>query len=185
MAPKNKKKYLTKTALAKKLAEIEILILDVDGVLTDDSLYIGPDGFEIKRFNIGDGLNMVLAMRAGLEIVIMSNRHSKATTSRMTDLGVKHVIQGHGNKAQMVRQYFKKNRIPIDFARCAFIGNDIMDLPLMQEAGIKICVRDAYPQLKAVVDYITEKKGGQGAVREIIDLYFKGRRLYPSELLRR
>ena len=178
-----KKKYLTKAALARKLAGIEALILDVDGVLTDDSLYVGPDGFELKRFNIGDGLNMVLARRAGLEIIIMSNRPSAATTSRMKDLRIKHVIQGYGNKARLVREYFDKNKIRIDFSRCAFMGNDIMDLPLMQEVGIKICVKDAYPQLKVIVDYVTDKKGGYGAIREIIDLYFKGRRLYPADLL--
>jgi 3-deoxy-D-manno-octulosonate 8-phosphate phosphatase (KDO 8-P phosphatase) len=126
---------------------------------------------------------MVLAMRAGLEIIIMSNRPSTATSSRMKDLGIKHVIQGHGNKARLVREYLEQNKLELDFAECAFIGNDIMDLPLMQEVGVKICVQDAYPQLKAIVDYVTDKKGGYGAIREIIDLYFKGRRLYPADLL--
>ena len=88
-----KKTYWTKSKLAKKLAGIKALILDVDGVLTDDHIYAGPDGFELKRFHIGDGLNMVLSMRAGLEIIIMSNRPSEATTTRMKDLRIKHVIQ--------------------------------------------------------------------------------------------
>ena len=104
------KKYLTKATLAKRLAGIKALILDVDGVLTDDHIYIGPDGFEIKKFHIGDGLNMVLSMRAGLEIIIMSNRPSPATTSRMKDLGITHVIQRHGDKGDLVVEYFKEKK---------------------------------------------------------------------------
>jgi 3-deoxy-D-manno-octulosonate 8-phosphate phosphatase (KDO 8-P phosphatase) len=183
MPSRKKKKYLTKTALAKKLAGIRALILDVDGVLTDDRLYFGPDGFELKQFHIGDGLDMVLALRAGLEIIVVSNRPSEATASRMKDLGVRHVIQEHANKAELVCQYLEKQKIDIDLSECAFVGNDIMDIPMMQDVGVKICVNDAYPQLKAVVDYVTDKKGGHGAVREIIDLYFRGRRLFPGDFL--
>lgn len=178
-----KKKYLTKPQLAKRLAKINALILDVDGVLTDDSLYIGPDGFEIKRFHIGDGLSIVLSMKTGLEIIIMSNRHSPATTTRMKDLRVTHVIQERGDKARLVREYVKKHKLGIDLTETAFIGNDIMDVPLMNEVGLKIAVNDAYPELKAVVDYVTTKKGGQGAVREVLDLYLKGKGIAPSELL--
>lgn len=185
MTAGKKKTYLTKTRLAKKMAGIKAIILDVDGVLTDDHLYIGPDGFELKQFHIGDGLNMALVMRAGLEVIIMSNRPSAATTSRMKDLGVKHVIQNRGNKARLVKEYFKRHGIKISLSETAFIGNDILDIPLMREAGVKICVRDACPQLKEIVDYITDKKGGHGAVREALDLYFKGRRLYPADFLRK
>lgn len=178
-----KKKYLTRTMMVKKLAGIKALILDVDGVLTDDHIYIGPDGFEIKKFHIGDGLNIVLSMRTGLEIVIMSNRPSPATTTRMKDLGVKHVIQKHGDKGRLVKEYFKRKKLKINMAQTAFIGNDIMDIPLMHHVGLKIAVNDAYPELKAIVDFVTVKKGGQGAVREVLDLYFKGRRLNPADLL--
>ncbi len=185
MAVRRKKKHLTKTSLTRRLAGIRALILDVDGVLTDDHLYIGPDGLELKQFHIGDGLNLVLARRSGLEIIIMSNRPSAATTSRMKDLKIKHVIQDRGDKAQLVKDYLQKNKIDVGLSECAFIGNDILDIPLMQQVGLKICVADAYPQLKAVADYVTDKKGGQGAVREVLDLYFKGRRLYPADFLRR
>lgn len=178
-----KKKYLTKAAMSRKLAGIKALILDVDGVLTDDHIYIGPDGFEIKKFHIGDGLNIVLSMRSGLEIVIMSNRPSPATTSRMKDLGVKHVIQKHGDKGRLVTEYLRRKKLAIDLSEAAFVGNDIMDIPLMEKVGLKIAVKDAYPELKAVVDYISDKKGGEGAVREVIDLYFKGRRLKTADFL--
>jgi 3-deoxy-D-manno-octulosonate 8-phosphate phosphatase (KDO 8-P phosphatase) len=178
-----KKKYLTKAQLAKRLAAIEALILDVDGVLTDDSLYMGPDGFEMKRFNIGDGLNMVLAMRAGLEVIIVSNRHSEATASRMRDLKIKHVVQDHGNKHRLLTEYMEKSGLNIDLAKAAFIGNDIMDIPLMKQVGLKIAVADSYPDLIDMVDYVSSKKGGRGAVREVIDLYFKGRGLNPADFV--
>lgn len=179
------KKYLTETALAKRLAAVKALVLDVDGVLTDDHLYVGSDGFELKRFHIGDGLAMVLAMRAGLEIIIMSNRHSPATTTRMKDLQVKHVIQERGDKARLVADYVAANGLGLTMAETAFIGNDIMDIPLMREVGVKICVGDAYDELKGMVDFVTAKKGGDGAVREVLELYFKGRRLQPADFLKR
>lgn len=178
-----KKTYLGKAALTKKLSGMKAIILDVDGVLTDDSLYIGPDGFELKRFHIGDGLSMVLAMRAGLEVMIMSNRPSPATTTRMKDLGIKHVIQARGDKARLVKEYIRENRLGIDLSETVYIGNDIMDISLAREAGIGIAVNDAYNDLLAVVDYVTAKPGGHGAVREILDLYFKGRGLNVAEFL--
>jgi len=179
----HKKKYLTKTQLTKKLASIKALILDVDGVLTDDRLYVGPSGFELKNFHIGDGLAIVLAMKSGLEIIIMSNRHSPATTTRMKDLGVKHVIQERGDKARLVREYLSKNKLDINLNKTAFIGNDIMDVPLAKEVGIGICVNDAYPELKEVADFVTTNKGGYGAVREILEFYFKGRGEKTSDYL--
>ena len=87
---------------------IKLLALDVDGVLTDDSIYFGPDGFELKCFNISDGLYMVLAMRAGLELAIVSGRHSVATDSRMKDLGVRHVLQDKKDKTEQIEPLLKK-----------------------------------------------------------------------------
>ncbi|MEZ5357391.1 MAG: HAD hydrolase family protein [Candidatus Zixiibacteriota bacterium] len=166
------KKRLTKKQLAAKLKKLKAIILDVDGVLTDDHLYIGPDGFEIKKFHIGDGLLIVLAMRQGLEVVIMSNRYSPATTTRMKDLGVKHVIQERGDKARIVSEYFAKNGMDIDLSETAFIGNDIMDVSLATKVGVGIAVKNAHKDLLSVADFVTSTKGGEGAVREILELYF-------------
>jgi 3-deoxy-D-manno-octulosonate 8-phosphate phosphatase (KDO 8-P phosphatase) len=167
------KKYLTKRQLMEKFKKIKAIILDVDGVLTDDHIYMGADGFELKKFHIGDGLSIVLAMRSSLEIMIMSNRPSAATTSRMKDLKVKHVIQAHGDKARIVGEYLKKKKLGFDLKQTVFIGNDIMDVTLAKAAGIGIAVSSAHGDLKSVADYITKNEGGQGAVREIIELYFK------------
>ncbi|MFH1700807.1 MAG: HAD hydrolase family protein [Candidatus Zixiibacteriota bacterium] len=175
------KKYLTTRQLTLRLKKIKAIILDVDGVLTDDHIYVGADGFELKKFHIGDGLSIVLAMRSGLEIIIMSNRPSPATTSRMKDLKVKHVIQSHGDKARIVGDYLKKKKLGFDLKQTVFIGNDIMDMTLVRAAGIGIAVASAHDDLKSVADYITKYDGGQGAVREIIELYFKAIGKKPIE----
>lgn len=171
-SPQSKK--LTKLATIKKLAGIKALILDVDGVLTDDFLYFGSGGFELKKFHIGDGLAIVLAMKFGLEVIIMSNRFSPATASRMKDLRVKHVIQERGNKAEIVRAYLKKKRMKIKYSECAFVGNDIMDITLVRAVAVGIAVGNAVPDLKKVADFVTKADGGNGAVREIVEMYFKG-----------
>ena len=178
-----KRKQLTPDALAKKLAGIKALVLDVDGVLTDDHLYVGPDGFEIKKFHIGDGLSIVLSMKTGLEIIILSNRFSPATETRMKDLRIKHVIQQRGIKVDILDRYLKDQKLGFSMPEIAYIGNDIMDIGLAQKAGIGICVSDAYAELKEVVDYVTTHAGGHGAVREIVELYFKGKGLKQIELL--
>jgi 3-deoxy-D-manno-octulosonate 8-phosphate phosphatase (KDO 8-P phosphatase) len=172
---------LSARQLARRLGDVKVLALDVDGVLTDDHLYFGADGFEMKQFHIGDGLYIVLAMRAGLEVIIISARHSEATTSRMSDLGVTHVIQQKGNKLHILRDYLKP--LGYELSEVAFVGNDILDIPLMREVGVKVAVADAYPELKEIVDYVTTKKGGSGAVREVIDLFFKGKNLDPLAYL--
>ncbi len=174
-------KRFTSRQLLGKLKKLRALILDVDGVLTDDHLYIGPDGFEIKKFHIGDGLMIVLGMRHGLEIVIMSNRYSPATTTRMNDLGVKHVIQERGDKAKIVQNYFDDHGMDIDLAETAFIGNDIMDVSLAQKVGIGIAVHNAHKDLLDVADFVTKADGGTGAVREILELYFKAIGIKPID----
>lgn len=178
-----KRKYLTRDSLIKKLAGIKALVLDVDGVLTDDHLYVGPDGFEIKKFHIGDGLSIVLSLKIGLEIIILSNRFSPATETRMKDLRIKHVIQQRGDKTKILDQYLKDQNLDLSMSEIAYIGNDIMDISLAQKVGIGICVNDAYPELKEAADYMTTHTGGNGAVREIIELYFEGKGLKQIDIL--
>jgi 3-deoxy-D-manno-octulosonate 8-phosphate phosphatase (KDO 8-P phosphatase) len=156
--------------LKKRLREIKLLALDVDGVLTDDSIYFGPDGFEMKRFHISDGLFMALAMRAGLEVAIVSRRPSPATDSRMRDLGVKHVLQDHTDKVKLIKPLLAK--LKLDFDDIAFIGNEIMDIGLAEKAGLGIAVSDSSPELIKAADFVTKKAGGQGAVREVLEYYF-------------
>ncbi len=172
----------TVTQLKKKLRQIKLLALDVDGVLTDDSIYFGADGFEIKKFNISDGFFIVLAMRAGLEIAIVSSRPSKATTTRMNDLGVKYVLQEAKDKVIVIKPLL--NQLNIDYKDIAFVGNEILDINLVQKAGIGIAVADSSSELIDAADFVTKKKGGLGAVREVLEYYFEAVEKDPKSYLR-
>lgn len=174
-------KKLTRAEFVNKLKYIKLVAIDVDGVLTDDSIYFGPDGFELKRFNISDGFYMVLALRHGLELAIVSGRYSAATESRMKDLGVKHVLQAKQDKVEMIRPLLKK--LKLDFAQVVFIGNELLDIKLAREAGLSVAVADSSPDLLDEVDYVTERKGGQGAVREVLDCYFEAVGVNPKDLV--
>jgi 3-deoxy-D-manno-octulosonate 8-phosphate phosphatase (KDO 8-P phosphatase) len=173
-------KKLLHQELIDRLKPIKLLALDVDGVLTDDSIYFGPDGFELKKFNISDGFFIVLAMRAGLEIAIVSGRYSAATETRMKDLGVKHVFQGRKYKSTMIEPLMKG--MDITYRQVAFVGNELLDIELAEKVGLSVAVADASPGLFDVVDYVTEKKGGEGAVREMLEHYFTAIELDPKSL---
>jgi len=175
------KKYLTFQELADRFVNIKLLALDVDGVLTDDHIYFGPNGFELKKFNISDGFFIALALRSGLEIAIVSGRPSEATTSRMKDLGIKHVLQDRVDKRKQIIPLLKK--LGIDHSQVAFVGNELLDIGLAREVRLSIAVADAAEELKQVVDYVTSAKGGCGAVREIIRAYFKGNNIDPNSFL--
>jgi 3-deoxy-D-manno-octulosonate 8-phosphate phosphatase (KDO 8-P phosphatase) len=174
----NRKKRLDKKELAEKFKGIKLLALDVDGVLTDDHIYFGPNGFEMKKFNISDGFFMALAMRVGLEIAVVSGRPSEATVTRMKDLGVKHILQKMQDKREQIRPLL--NKLGIAPSQVAFIGNEILDIGLAKEVGISIAVADAAEELIALVDYVTEARGGEGAVREVLKVYFEGNNIDPA-----
>lgn len=175
------KKYITFEKLATRFGNIKLLALDVDGVLTDDHIYFGPNGFELKKFNISDGFFIALAIRSGLEIAIVSGRPSEATTSRMKDLGIKYILQDRVDKRKQIIPLLKK--LGINHSQVAFVGNELLDIGLAQEVGLSIAVADAADELKQVVDYVTTAKGGYGAVREIIRAYFKGNNIDPNSFL--
>jgi len=172
---------LTREQFIQRLSGIKLLALDVDGVLTDDSLYFGSDGFELKRFNISDGFFMALSMRAGLELAVVSGRHSAATDARMQDLGVKHVLQGKKNKVMQIQPLLEE--LDLEFSDIAFVGNEILDIGLARRVGLSIAVADSARELIDVVDYVTEKNGGCGAVREVLEAYFAAIGRSPLDLI--
>jgi 3-deoxy-D-manno-octulosonate 8-phosphate phosphatase (KDO 8-P phosphatase) len=172
---------LSVTDLRNKLKKMKLLALDVDGVLTDDSIYFGPDNFELKKFDISDGLFMVLAMRAGLEIAIVSRRYSAATDSRMKDLGIKHVLQEHEDKVLMVKPLLEQ--LKLDYDDMAFVGNEIMDISLVEKAGLGIAVANSAKELIGSADFVTENSGGNGAVRELLEYYFEAVEKDPKSYL--
>jgi 3-deoxy-D-manno-octulosonate 8-phosphate phosphatase (KDO 8-P phosphatase) len=162
---------LSRNEFVEKLRCIKLLALDVDGVLTDDSIFFGPDGLEMKRFNISDGFFMALAMRSGLEVAIVSGRYSAATETRMKDLGVRHVLQGRKAKTEMIEPLLKE--LQIDFPDVAFVGNELLDIKLAEKVGLPVAVADASPRFIEVAAYVTRRTGGHGAVREILEDWFE------------
>lgn len=173
---------LTRQQFLERFRTIRLLALDVDGVLTDDSIYFGPDGFELKRYNISDGFFIVLAMRAGLEIAVVSGRYSPSTDTRMKDLGVKHVLQGMKDKVNMLEPVLEE--LGISFSEVAFVGNELLDIKLAGRVGLPIAVADAVDDLKEVVAYVTENAGGHGAVREVLQGYFDAIGVDPKEFIK-
>ncbi|MDF1795930.1 MAG: HAD-IIIA family hydrolase [Coxiellaceae bacterium] len=146
---------------------IQLLILDVDGVLTDGKVYLSADGDEQKCFYVQDGMGMVNLIRADIPIAIISGRSSGSVTRRMQELGVKHVFQGIENKLPVFEQLIKKLNISAD--QVAYVGDDTPDLSIMLHVGYKIAVANAVAEVRSIADWITQRNGGEGAVREVCD----------------
>ncbi|GAP97603.1 KdsC family phosphatase [Leptolyngbya sp. NIES-2104] len=154
--------------LRSRLAQIKLLALDVDGTLTDGGLYFTNSGDEFKKFNVKDGQGMKLVMEAGIQIAILSASSSTATIHRAKKLGISHVYVGVEDKLTILRSLC--DQLGIDFSQVAYVGDDVNDLPILEAVGCPLTVADAVKAAKQAAIYITEKAGGQGAVREICDL---------------
>ncbi len=151
---------------------IRLLILDVDGVLTDGRLYFGPRGEALKVFNVRDGQGLVQLRRAGVEVAVISGRRSSMVSARCRELGVRHVHQGVGDKLAAFARL--RRRLGLPAGACACVGDDLPDVPLMQAVGCSFAVADAHPQVRRAADHVTRLKGGVGAVREVCDLLLTG-----------
>lgn len=162
-------------------AKIKLLILDVDGVLTDNTLYINGNGKETKRFNVSDGMGIALAFCARLEIALISGRRSKATEFRASELKIKHVYLGVTDKIGAY-QKIKKN-LKLGDEQIAYIGDDILDVPILRKVGLPICAKDANPIARRFAKFVTKAKGGEGAVREVIDMILENKKVNPLELV--
>lgn len=166
--------------------KVRLLGLDVDGVLTDNGVYIGPvagDRVELKRFNIQDGLGLILLKTAGLPVIWISGRSSEATALRAAELRVEELLQVPGpQKAAAFEQALTSRGIGWDEA--AFVGDDLADLPILRRVGLPIAVSNAVPEVKQVAAYVTQAAGGHGAVREVVEALLRGRGEW-SEILER
>jgi 3-deoxy-D-manno-octulosonate 8-phosphate phosphatase (KDO 8-P phosphatase) len=146
---------------------IHLLVLDVDGVLTDGRLYFGPRGEVLKVFHARDGHGIVQLRRAGLEVAVISGRRSPMVAARCRELGVRHVHQGVPDKLAVLKRLL--TRLKLTRAECACVGDDLPDLPLMQAAALSFAVADAHPAVRRRADMVTRLPGGRGAVREVCD----------------
>ena len=147
---------------------IRLLVLDVDGVLTDGRLYFGARGEALKVFHVRDGHGIVQLRRAGIAVAVISGRRSPMVAVRCRELGIEHVHQGVGDKLAVFRRLCA--RLKLAPAACACIGDDLPDLPLLQAVGRSFAVADAHPDVRRVAGHVTALPGGSGAVREVCDL---------------
>jgi 3-deoxy-D-manno-octulosonate 8-phosphate phosphatase (KDO 8-P phosphatase) len=148
-------------------ATVRLLVLDVDGVLTDGRLYFGARGEALKVFHARDGYGLRKLLSAGVAIAVISGRRSPAVVARCRELGIKHLIQGAGDKLAAFERLRKQVRIPA--SACACIGDDLPDVPLFGVVGVAFAVRDAHPLVRRAAHHVTALHGGRGAVREVCD----------------
>ena len=166
--------------ILEKAAGIKLVIFDVDGVLTDGSLFIGDDGQEYKAFNSKDGHGMRMLQDAGVDIAIITGRVSNVVEHRMKDLGIKHVYQGKRQKLPAFEELLQKVGLPAE--QVAYVGDDVVDLPVMSKVGLAICVQDGHGFVKKHAHWITEHGGGRGAGRDVCELILQARGQLESML---
>ncbi len=152
--------------------KIKLLILDVDGVLTDGKIHYFDDGTEGKSFHAHDGLGIKLLMQSGIEVALISGKTSKATEKRARYLGIKHAYIGACDDKRACFAKLKK-KLHIKDENIAYIGDDLPDVAIMKQVGFKIAVANAIKEVRDIADYVTNLKGGKGAVREACDLLIK------------
>ncbi len=157
--------------ILEKARPVRLIIFDVDGVLTDGNLYLGNSGEELKAFNIKDGLGIKLLMQSGVEVGVITGRSSELVAQRMQSLGVKHIYQGQHEKLPAYQELVAK--LGLEPEQVAYVGDDLIDLPLMRRVGFAVAVEDAHPLVKQHAHWQTPAAGGKGAVREVCELLMK------------
>ena len=170
----------SKRALNAKAARIRLLLFDVDGVLTDGTLEIHGDGTESKRFHIRDGAAIVWAHRAGLLTGLLSARPSPATERRAAELAIRIVSQRRGGKLDLYEDIVRRHRLTDD--EVAYMGDDLLDLPVLARVGLSAAPADAMDEVRSRVDFVARAGGGHGAARELVVLVLKAQKRW-SDLL--
>ncbi|MEK9825497.1 MAG: HAD family hydrolase [Methylotenera sp.] len=166
--------------LNQRLQKIKLLILDVDGVMTDGGLTIGDDGQEYKTFHSHDGLGMKLLKATGVSLAIITGRTSNVVKKRAESTGVAHFYQGVEDKLQAFRDLVKSSGLQPD--QCPFMGDDVVDLPPMLQCGLAIAVPDSPALLLKHAHYVTYKQGGRGAVREVCELIMQAQGTFEAQM---
>ena len=160
--------------LLPKLKKIKAILLDVDGVLTGGAIIYGVDGLELKAFDSQDGFGITNAIKNGIRVGIITARKSEVVKRRATELGIVDLYQGSLDKITPFEEI--KNVHSLSESEIAYVGDDILDLPLLQKVGFSAAPANAVREVKMKVDYVTKARGGQGAVREVIDLILKAQK---------
>jgi 3-deoxy-D-manno-octulosonate 8-phosphate phosphatase (KDO 8-P phosphatase) len=171
-------KLLSHAELQQRAANIRLLVLDVDGVLTDGRLYFNADGETLKVFHVRDGAGMVQLRKAGIALAIISGRNSPMVSTRMKELGVTHVQQGIHDKDAALRSLLSE--LQLDAKQVACVGDDTPDLAMFNLAHLAVAVADAHPSVRTAAHYVTQLNGGLGAVREVCDLILQAQTTRPG-----
>ncbi len=159
------------TALHDIIKNIQLLICDVDGVMTDGSLFFSESGEIFKSFHAQDGLGIKLLLRSNIKIAVISGRQSPIVEQRLTQLGIAHIYLGYANKIPCYEKLLEQLNMPEK--AIAYVGDDLPDLPIMQRVGLSIAVANANPTVAAQAMWQTQAHGGRGAIREICDLFLQ------------
>jgi 3-deoxy-D-manno-octulosonate 8-phosphate phosphatase (KDO 8-P phosphatase) len=161
-----------------KAARIRLVLFDVDGVLTDGKILLHPDGTESKQFDIKDGTGLVWAQRAGLKVGVISARTSAATAQRAAQLGITIVQQGVPSKLRAYDDVLQQ--LGFADADAAYMGDDVLDLPIVGRVGLSGCPADGAEEVRSRVDYVSRAGGGNGAAREFVELILKAQGRWTS-----
>jgi len=162
------------------LEKIILIVLDVDGTMTDGSIYLDSNLVETKKFNIKDGLGICLAQSAGIDFMMLTGRSSACVEQRANELRIKYIAQGIQDKAAYLKEFMANHKFSSE--QIAYIGDDLNDLPAMRYAGVSACPTDAADEVKAYCDFVLTPKGGEGAVRAFIELLFKKKNLWKKAI---
>lgn len=163
-----------------RAARVRLLILDVDGILTDGSLHFGAEGEIIKTFNVLDGHGIKLLKQFGVPVAIISARQSPIVARRAEDLGITQIRQGVHDKRLAFEQLLLQNEIKADL--CGFVGDDVIDLPVLTRVGFAASVPNGHPEVRKRVHYVAQAQGGRGAAREICDFILRAQGNYEAAL---
>ncbi len=169
---------LTKKAIVKRAKKIKLVILDADGVLTDGSIIYGTSrkaNFELRIFNAHDGFGIHRAIQRGLPVCIITGRHSTILERRARELGISELYQGAENKLPAYEKAKRRHRLKDD--EIAYMGDDVLDLVILECVGLSAATQSAMPEVKRSVHYVSSLEGGKGAVREFIDLILRAQRM--------
>jgi 3-deoxy-D-manno-octulosonate 8-phosphate phosphatase (KDO 8-P phosphatase) len=169
---------ISEKELFKIAKNIKFLILDVDGVLTDGGIILDNEGNEFKTFHVRDGHGIKMLIRAGIQVAVITGRHSRVVERRAHELGVTELFQKCYDKRVAYRQIAEKYSLNDD--EIAYIGDDIVDIPILKKAGFSVVVADADDEVKAAAMMVTKMMGGRGAVREVCDLLLKAKGLWQD-----
>ncbi len=164
------------------LAAVKMVVMDVDGVLTDGSVYVTPSGEEMKRFNIWDGAGIGLLHRAGIKTAIISSRSSPAVERRAAELGVGEVRQGVSDKLSAFREILSRSKV--GEGEICYVGDDLNDIPILKIAGVPVAVGNARPEVKEAARVVTRARGGEGAIRELAELVIRAQGKWDGVLER-